>query len=586
MKIKLAEYRVPLLLLAVLLLFQAFHADLSNPYKKPIAGDAKGYYAYLPAVFIYQDLDYTFIPGVEKKYYVPALAKSFVKDINGEKVNKTFPGVTVLYLPFFLVAHGISLLFGLPADGYAYTYQLFHLVGFWFYFFCGMLCFRKVLIEMGFVKPLADLSLVICVLGTNIVFFTVYDASVTHIYNFFMVNAAVLLLLQLKQEMAVRKIVLLAALLALIGITRPTNFLVIFVLFFFVPDGAFYKQLFKVIFQAKNVSKILLPGLVVLSIPFIFWKLQTGRWVVYSYGEEGFNFARPELLNFLFSYTKGWFVYTPIAFFSLVLGLILLFKTDRKRAITGLLFFALSIYIFASWWCWYYGAGMGQRVMIDYTILLGFLVALLIAKAFDYKWIRRIALVVTALLISLNIVQAYQVGQGILPMGSPTKEQYWNNFLSLQKKARVYPQEHWELLEENKISLERGLYYGQAGWRIPGKIDGVIAVSDTNAFSPVAAFQTSPLKKGSKIVLSFEAKVETPVKETRLVVTVKGMSKTFAFFISDFAIPGKWVKMEFMVEPDDTAENQMEVYFWNAGSTEKAEFRNMHYKHYFTDEYF
>jgi hypothetical protein len=586
MKIKLAEYRIPLLLLAVLLLFQAFHADLDNPYKKPIAGDAKGYYAYLPAVFIYQDLDYTFIPEVEKNHYVPGLAKSFVKEINGEKVNKTFPGVTVLYLPFFLLAHGISLLFGLPADGYAYTYQLVYLVGFWFYFFCGMICFRKVLIEMGFAKPLADLSLVICMLGTNVVFFTVYDASVTHIYNFFMVNAAVLLVLQLKRDMALRKIALLVALLALIGITRPTNFLVLFVLFFFVPDLSFYKRILVSIFRIKNVFKILIPALSILAIPFILWKIQTGNWVVYSYGEEGFNFARPELLNFLFSYTKGWFVYTPIAFLILIPGLILLFKTDRKRALTGLLFFALSIYIFSSWWCWYYGAGMSQRVMIDYTIMLGFLVALLIAKLFDYKWLRRSALVVTALLVSLNIVQAYQVGHGILPMGSPTKEQYWDNFLALQKKARVYPQAHWELIEENEIRLERGLYYGPVVWQIPEKMDGVIAVSDTNAYSPVASFHTTDLKKGSKIVLSFEAKAETPVNETRLVVTVKGMNKTFSFFISDYVIPGQWVKMEFLLEPDDQAGDQLDVYFWNAGSTEHVEFRNMSYKYYFSNEYF
>ena len=129
MKKLLAEHRIAFLLLTILLLVQSFSADLNNPYRKPISGDAQAYYAYLPA-------------------YVAASSKSFLKDVNGEKVNKTFPGVSLLYLPFFAAAHAISLVFGLPADGYAYTYQLLYLIGFWFYFLAGLIFFRKVLLEL------------------------------------------------------------------------------------------------------------------------------------------------------------------------------------------------------------------------------------------------------------------------------------------------------------------------------------------------------------------------------------------------------------------------------------------------------
>jgi hypothetical protein len=261
MKKLLAEHRIAFLLLTILLLVQSFSADLSNPYRKPISGDAQAYYAYLPAIFIYQDLDFKFVPEMQQKYYVAASSKSFLKDVNGEKVNKTFPGVSILYLPFFVAAHGISLIFGLPSDGYAYTYQLFYLIGFWFYFLAGLVLFRRVLLELNFTPRITDISLIAITLSTNIFFYTVYDQSVTHIYSFFLVNWSVFLLLRLKKEFKLRHLALLISILALIGITRPTNILVIGVLVFFVNDFDLYKTLFSQLFRIKNIFKIIFPSL-------------------------------------------------------------------------------------------------------------------------------------------------------------------------------------------------------------------------------------------------------------------------------------------------------------------------------------
>jgi len=579
-----AENRTPLFLLLLLLFLNSFSVDLNNPYKKPINGDAKGYYAYLPALVIYKDLDYTFIPAIEKKYYVEANAKSFVKEIDGEKVNKTFPGVAFLYLPFFLMAHGISLLFGLPADGYAYTYQLLYLVGFWTYFFFGMIYFKKVLLELNFTKKIADLSLIICVLGTNIVFYTVYDSSVTHIYNFFLVNVVIYLLLQLRKEFQAKKLILFFALLAIIGITRPTNFLVFGLIVFFIPDLAFYKDLFSYLFRRVNAFKTLLLALFILFIPLILWKLQTGKWIVYSYGEEGFNFSQPEIINFLFSYTKGWFLYTPIALLILIPGLILLFKSDKKRAIISTVFYIISIYIFSSWWCWYYGAGMSQRVMIEYTILLGFLLALILTKINSKRYLNLTFLSVVVLLIGLNIAQAYQVGKGILTFGSPTKEQYWDNFLSFQKQAKIYPQESWKLIEEQKISLNPADGFIEKGNSHFTNEEWIIKVSEINEYSAVIQLDSTVIDEGNKLIFSFEARANTPIELTRLVITIGDFSPVF--FLKEYVRDGEWVKMEFLVEPHSLSHQPIDLFFWNAGSGESVDIRSLGYKNYFTEEYF
>lgn len=607
---KLAEHKIPFLLLIILLLIQSFSIDLNDTYRKPINGDAQAYYAYLPAIFIYQDLDYKFIPEMQAKYYNASSAKSFLKDIDGEKVNKTFPGVTVLYAPFFLIAHASSLLLDLPADGYAYTYQLFYLIGFWFYFLLGMIFFRKILITLNFSKFITSLTLIIIVLGTNIFFFTVYDQSVTHIYSFFLINWAIYLLLKLYKNFganvnpnlrthhpgdainrAYYALPLFLTLVALIGITRPTNILVIGLFLFFIPDLKFYQSLFQYIFRTKTLFKTLLFPVIILAIPFILWKLQTGRWIVYSYGEEGFQFLNPEGFNFLFSYTKGWFLYTPILLPILVFGFIALLPQNKKQAFIGIIFLVLCIYIYSSWWCWYYGAGMSQRVMIDFYILPGFLLASILQKL-SVTFAGRSSFLgaplsitlVTAILVAFNMAQAYQVSNGILPGGSPTEEQYWDNFLVMQKRALVYPQDHWKLVNNGTISLDPADGQIIKGSAVQSDDDWSLRVDQHAEYSALVQIPQQHFKKGSKLIVSFEAKGITPLELSRIVFELDS-TRSYAFFPQVF-ITDEWEKMQYLIEPDAELISPVDIYLWNAASSETLELKNLSWELYFTEAYF
>ncbi|MBI3136336.1 MAG: hypothetical protein HYZ14_16795 [Bacteroidetes bacterium] len=590
---KLAEHRIAFLLLVTLLLVQLFSVDLNSPYRKPINGDAQAYYAYLPAIFIYQDLDYSFVPEMQQKYYTTASAKSFLKETtDGEKVNKTFPGVTVLYLPFFLAAHATSLLFGLPADGYAFTYQLFYLMGFWFYFLLGMIFFRKVLLQLNFTPKTTNLTLLVLVLATNLFFYTVYDQSVTHIYSFFLINWALWLLLKLKAHFQLSRLILLASILALIGITRPTNILVLGVFFFFVPEMAFYKSLLNQFFRIKNIYKTLVPVLLLLSIPFILWKLQTGKWIVYSYGNEGFDFLHPQLFNFLFSYTKGWLVYTPVMAFVLPVGFILLFHQNKKQFFIGLIFLLLAVYIFSSWWCWYYGAGLSQRVMMDFYILPGFLLALIFQKTGTIKessqnqnskkqfsWKRPALLILMLLFICVNTIQAWQISNGILPFGSPTREQYWDNFLVLKKRAQVYPQQHWVFVNRGVVSLNSAEGQILKGNPVQLENNWCLQVNESAEYSAVAQIPPQHFKKGCKLIVSFESRANTTIEQTRVVFQL-GPTLQKVFLLKDY-ISADWEKMQYLLEIDDELTAPVDIYLWNAGSGEHAELRNLSWELYF-----
>lgn len=561
-------------LVALSFCFHWFSKDITNPYQRPIAGDAQAYWSYLPALFIYQDLDYDFVAEKAAQYYPEGYLKDFVQDVDGEKVNKTFPGVAVLYAPFFALAHVSAHVFGFPPDGFSTIYQFWFDIGLWVYFFFALVFLRKLLKKLGFSSKIALFSTVFIVFGTNVWFYTVYDQSVTHIYNLFMINGMLLSLVYWRDTRKMKWLGTALVLLCLIGITRPTNFLVFGLILFIFDKKQDIIDLFKSIFSKKALIYYI-PVLAVLLLPFLLWKAQTGNWIVYSYGEEGFDFANPHFFEFLFSYTKGWFVYTPLALMTLITGLILLFKKSKYQFTVALTFYLVATFIFSSWWCWYYGAGMSQRVMIDHYFLLAFLFALILKFVWEKKLLLYAFFTLVMCFSLLNIVQAFQIANGILPNGSPTKDAYWDNFMQLEKRAVIYPQDHWELKDEIDVTA----------------VDWELEVGPTAWYSKVVGAPCTPLRSGSKFILSFETYTDQSIELTRAVMllnnkTTGAEDESHPFYLSEFSYPGKWVKMEFLFEPSDNYEGYMELFFWNGDSQEEMKFRNVKVQHYWTDEYF
>lgn len=576
----LKTYRIPFLLIIGLYFFHLFAKDYSSKDEKPIVGDAQAYYAYLPAIFIYHDLSYEFLAEINQKYYTESNTKSFLNQVGDQKVNKTFPGVAVLYAPFFFLAHAIALATNLEADGYSFIYQFCFDLALWFYLLVGLIAMQQILRRLNLKNQIVELSTVFIVLATNIFFYSFYDQSVTHIYNFFLINSLVLLCLNQYQNPTKKRLVLIGSLLALIGITRPTNVLAFGVLLLLIPHIKFYKTLFK----PRSLALIALGAIPLLYIPFALWKAQTDQWIVYSYGEEGFNFANPAWYNFLFSALKGWFVYTPLAFLMLVLGLVYLFKNDQKRFYGCILFYAASTYVFSAWWCWYYGAGMGQRVMIDHYLILGFLMASAFQMVWHNKKLRTILISACVLLTGLNVAQAYQIKHGILPNGTPSRAAYFDNFLSFKKRATVYPYVHWEVKNQRHLSLEPN-----SPEIVKGKTDYIEGewMTQVTQHEPYSASFTLPpldVKKGSHLVLSFQARARTKVKNSRLVYEYNTTYGTF--YLDTYLKKDNWIPIDVLIEPNQPIKTPLKFYFWNGNTAEKVEIKQLKFTHYFSDGYF
>jgi hypothetical protein len=184
---------------------------------------------------------------------------------------------------------------------------------------------------------------------------------------------------------------------------------------------------------------------------FIYWWSITGHFLVNSYPDERFYWGNPHFIAGLFSYRKGWLIYTPVMVFALA-GIVLLFKKMKEFSWATFIFIILATYIIVSWWCWWYGGSFGMRSFVDYYGILAIPMALLFSEIWRFKKQSKIIVlsIVVFFLIQNNFfLEKYK--RGALHYDSMTKEAFWYSFWHLHPHS-----EYWDLLEspDYKKALE------------------------------------------------------------------------------------------------------------------------------------
>ncbi len=388
-------------------------------------GDSWGYYMYLPAVFIYGDLaNVEQTTAARIKYHSGHKIQTDNKadkidkapmHSSGRRVMKFTMGLSMMYAPFFLMAHGLAKIGGWPADGYSFIYlYMIHLASLFFVLW-GFWLLRKVLLK--WVSDwVCSITLLMIGLGTHLYFFTVYKSTMAHAYLFFL-YALLVYATQKWYELKKLKHALLIGLAAgFITLIRPTEIICLAIpMLWGITSFAEFKNrgsLIKAYFKSylASIGIYILVGLPQL----IYWKWASGNWLYYSYGEEGFDFANPHIVEGLFGFKNGWLTYTPIMLFAL-LGIYFLWRQRHTALLPLLIFLPLHIYFTYSWWCWYYINGFGSRPMVEAAALLSIPFALFLQKAVKSGTVVRAILFATMLLfVWQNMFQTYQVHQGLL----------------------------------------------------------------------------------------------------------------------------------------------------------------------------
>ncbi len=395
-----------------------------------LSWDVMGYYLYLPAYFIYDDLAQVgFKDEVIKKYGPTAgFYQAFKHEESGNYVMKYSIGLAVLYSPFFLLGHAYALISDYPPDGFSLPYQIAISWGSLFIAFLGLWICRSIL-RRYFSEIVTGISLLLVATATNYLNYTAIDGAMVHNWIFTLFALLIWLSIKWHENPSFSKSIGIGLCIGLAALSRPTD-----VLAFLIPilwgienKASLINRLSFLQAHWQKLAVAILTVALVGSIQLFYWKSITGDWIVYSYEDQGFSWFKPHVKNVLISYRKGWLRYTPIMLLALI-GFVPLYKKYRSLFWMSFLFFSLNFYIVSAWDVWAYGGAFGQRALIQsYTVLL-FPLAAFWEAAFQTNWKKWLALAFATFCIWLNIFQTYQAHGHGFEVEAMTKAYYWRIF--------------------------------------------------------------------------------------------------------------------------------------------------------------
>lgn len=401
--------------------------------------DVEGYHHYLPAAIIHHDLrDLSYVQELDSAVLHPTDPGQRRFGITrlpatGHDLIKYPCGTALFQLPLFLVAHAYCHLPGAayPADGYSVPYQLAIGVSTALFVTLGLFLLRRLLLRHSDDRA-AALALIAIGFGTNLFFYATAQPGMSHGYLFFLF-ALVLERTDQWHRTPKRGIAAVIGLaLGLTVITRPVDGLVLLVPLCWNawPGPALAAKKALVRAHPGHLLVLAACGLAAVLPQLAYWKATTGHFVFFSYVNEGFNFTDPHVLDGLFSYRKGWFVYSPLVALGAI-GLVgmLVDRGLRPLALPVLAYFIPAVYVIFCWHDWAYGGSFGCRALVPALALLALPIATLSERILALPKAAGL-LYATVILagVHLNLFQQGQYLATIIRWDGMTKARYWEVF--------------------------------------------------------------------------------------------------------------------------------------------------------------
>ncbi|MCF6169659.1 MAG: hypothetical protein L3J66_01605 [Bacteroidales bacterium] len=414
---------------ALLIILAAFTVQLTakrwNTDFGVVQGDVKGYYAYLPLLFIYDDIKVEHFEQYRFKdnyrIWTPAAA-------DGRRHIKYTVGMAILYAPFFFIGHILASVLGYPVDGFSLPYQVMLAISSLFFMVTGIFYLRK-LLKIYFNDLVVAISLLVIYLGTNLFAYYTQKMCLSHGYSFALIAVFLYASIRWLSNHKLKWTMVLGVCGGLMVLIRPVD--LIFFLFPLLYNVRSWRQfLERLQLVWKNYLHVLLFVFLLLLVflpQFIYWKYSTGHFVFDSYTDEHFYFLKPNTLRAFFSFRNGWLIYSPVMLFSIV-GIFQLRKGFSQVNTPVAIIVPVYIYVITSWWCWWY-VGFGNRAFINLYPLLSIAVAAFIHYFLKRKKPIKFAfLLVLGSLVLFNLFQTRQMSTGAIHWGDMSKAAYWDSF--------------------------------------------------------------------------------------------------------------------------------------------------------------
>ncbi|MCD6063298.1 MAG: hypothetical protein K0R82_1209 [Flavipsychrobacter sp.] len=381
--------------------------------------DALGYYMYLPALVIYDDItQLKWFDSVDRKYVVSAGGLYQAnRTENGNYVCKYLGGVAILQAPFFFIAHAVAAPAGYPPDGFSSPYQAAIAYGVILYCVLSLFLLRRIMLRY-FADTTVAIALILVCLATNFIQYAAIHNGMSHAFIFPLYALVLYTTVKWHSKPSAKWAAATGYIIGLAIICRPTEAVMLFIpLLWDTQDKqAAAEKWQKVRANKSHVGIAIFCGLLGVLPQLIYWKITSGAFI-YDVGSS-WRFLTP-FFRVLFGWEKGWFIYTPVTLF-FVLGLFYSKRYPFKNA--ALWFCLLNIYIIIAWADWRYGASYSTRALVQSYPVFALPFAAFVQRALQSKW--HFAVYGLGLyFVALNVFQIWQYNEGILE-GDLTRRYY------------------------------------------------------------------------------------------------------------------------------------------------------------------
>jgi len=575
-----------------------FHFDQKQ--RRIISWDTFGYYLYLPSLFIYAD------PGLEKqevyerineKYDCTYTFYQFSPGKDGRSVIKYNSGLSFIFLPFFGAAHGIALLTGAEADGFSPPYQWAVFISFLVFCFAGVYLLNRILL-LFFDSGTAFYTLTGILFGTNFLFLSGFPMSV-HTYLFTFYAGFLLVSIKWNRLPGIRNSVGLGFLAGAIVLIRPTDIVAWLIPLLWNVDS-FSSLREKVRFLYRNRKSVMVAAATAFLVflpQIIYWKYSSGSWFYngYTNAGEGIDWTNPHTFDFLFSFRKGWLIYTPLMIFGIA-GFYFLFKRNPKVFYAVFIFFILNLYLVSAWTNWWYAGSFSSRAIGQSYAVMAIPFGYFIAEALRWRpVIRIVTFAIMALLLLLNLFQTWQYKENIIDAERMTRRYYFRTFLQTTppdaetKKLLLaerpdlimYAMPHPDDYLHTNSFLADYVNSGEIKDEYKSQPDSTgtqgIMLTEKNRFTPLLQLHYREITRYDHAVLKISGHFYTPLPRKknllRCVTYLEYEGKVYHYRTMDPPInsdrsSGRWNDFTFYyMTPDPRTENDVwTVNFWYAGS--------------------
>lgn len=391
-----------------------------------IGSDGVSYYQYVRSLVIDGDLDfrneYVHFRGPD---HVPADTPA------GRPPNKMSIGLGLVWLPFFVAAHLLSALLGLPTDGYSYIYQAAVCLGSMTYGFIGLLLTYRLCRERVDAAS-AAVAVGLIWFASNVVYYMVVEPSMSHMASLGAVSALLAWWRLRHDRTAIGFWIGLGACGGLAALIRPQDGA-----FLLLPGMEWAIDTLRLMRSGRGLAAHVARGAAMVGTAALVFAIQLWAWWVvfgslhasgYFYsGREGFAWWHPHMMDVLASPFHGFFTWHPIYLVGAI-GLWWVATDDQQYVALLGLGVAVQVYLVATWHAWWQGEAFGGRMLISTVPIFALGLAEVVVRLRRISW--RAVLIPGAVLVLWNFAFIVQYRFGFIPMGKPltARQLVWEKF--------------------------------------------------------------------------------------------------------------------------------------------------------------